>query len=82
VGILAGFLSTFWNFGYTRTARKMQAYLDSPPGYETQKIKKQQVDERPTATRRPTAGAAAPAPLPRWRRHLSTAPPPRPPPCR
>lgn len=42
-GILAGFLSTFWNFGYTRTAMKMQSYLDAPPGTDVPKIKKQQV---------------------------------------
>ncbi|GLC33477.1 hypothetical protein PLESTB_000079100 [Pleodorina starrii] len=42
-GILAGFLSTFWNFGYTRTALKMQAYLDAAPGQEVPKVKKQQV---------------------------------------
>ncbi|EFJ52038.1 hypothetical protein VOLCADRAFT_87168 [Volvox carteri f. nagariensis] len=42
-GILAGFLSTFWNFGYTRTAMKMQAYLDAAPGQEVPKVKKQQV---------------------------------------
>ncbi|PNW77861.1 hypothetical protein CHLRE_10g454734v5 [Chlamydomonas reinhardtii] len=42
-GILAGFLSTFWNFGYTRTALKMQSYLDAAPGQEVPKIKKQQV---------------------------------------
>ena len=42
-GILAGFLSTFWNFGYTRTALKMQMYLDAAPGQEVPKVKKQQV---------------------------------------
>lgn len=45
-GILAGFLSTFWNFGYTRTAMKMQSYLDAPPGTDVPKIKKQQVGTR------------------------------------
>jgi hypothetical protein len=32
IGILAGFLSTFWNFSYTRMGRKMQRYLEAPPG--------------------------------------------------
>uniref|UniRef100_A0A7S3VHZ7 Protein TIC 21, chloroplastic n=1 Tax=Dunaliella tertiolecta TaxID=3047 RepID=A0A7S3VHZ7_DUNTE len=43
VGILAGFLSTFWNFGYTRTGIKMQRYIDAPPGVEVPKVKKQNV---------------------------------------
>ncbi|GAX76800.1 hypothetical protein CEUSTIGMA_g4246.t1 [Chlamydomonas eustigma] len=43
VGILAGFLSTFWNFGYTRTARKMQVFLEASPGSGTPKIKKHNV---------------------------------------
>ncbi len=40
MGILAGFLSTFWNFGYTRTGLKMQQFLDGAPA---PKIKKQNV---------------------------------------
>jgi hypothetical protein len=40
VGILAGFLSTFWSFGYQRMASKMQEYLD---GANVAKVKKQQV---------------------------------------
>lgn len=40
VGILAGFLSTFWAFGYQRTAQRMQEYLD---GADVAKIKKQLV---------------------------------------
>lgn len=40
---MAGFLSTFWNFGYTRTALKMQDYLDAPPGINVPKVKKQSV---------------------------------------
>jgi hypothetical protein len=40
VGILAGFLSTFWNLGYQRTAARMQEYLD---GANVAKVKKQQV---------------------------------------
>lgn len=43
VGVLAGLLSTFWNFSYTRVAMKMQAYMEAPPGVEVQKVKKQQV---------------------------------------
>jgi hypothetical protein len=43
VGVLAGLLSTFWNFSYTRVAMRMQSYLEAPPGVEVQKIKKQQV---------------------------------------
>lgn len=42
-GICAGFLSTFWNFGYTRTGLKMQQFLDAPPGQDVPKVKKQQV---------------------------------------
>ena len=38
VGILAGFLSTFWNFGYTRTGLKMQRYIDAPPGMDVPKV--------------------------------------------
>lgn len=51
-GILAGFLSTFWNFGYTRTAMKMQNYLDSPPGADVPKVKKQQVSSNMPALMR------------------------------
>lgn len=40
VGILAGFLSAFWNYGYLRVATKMQEYLD---GANVAKVKKQQV---------------------------------------
>lgn len=40
VGILAGFLSTFWNFSYLRTATKMQEFLD---GADVAKVKKQAV---------------------------------------
>lgn len=47
-GILAGFLSTFWNFGYTRTALKMQQYLDAAPGQNVPKVKKQQVTDMVT----------------------------------
>lgn len=43
LGIVAGFLSVAWNFGYTRTAIKMQRYLDALPGQEVEKVKKQQV---------------------------------------
>ena len=42
VGILAGFLSTFWNFGYTRTAIKMQQYLNGTVE-GAPKVKKQNV---------------------------------------
>ncbi|KAI8464722.1 MAG: hypothetical protein J3K34DRAFT_388344 [Monoraphidium minutum] len=42
VGILAGFLSAFWAFGYQRTAMRMQEYLD---GADVAKIKKQTVIE-------------------------------------
>eukprot|EP00878_Enallax_costatus_P003697 GHUV01003913.1.p1 GENE.GHUV01003913.1~~GHUV01003913.1.p1 ORF type:complete len:297 (+),score=49.75 GHUV01003913.1:198-1088(+) len=42
VGILAGFLSTFWNLGYQRTANRMQEYLD---GANVARVKKQQVME-------------------------------------
>eukprot|EP00882_Tetradesmus_deserticola_P004269 GHRQ01004509.1.p1 GENE.GHRQ01004509.1~~GHRQ01004509.1.p1 ORF type:complete len:294 (+),score=104.70 GHRQ01004509.1:151-1032(+) len=45
VGILAGFLSTFWSFGYQRLASRMQEYLD---GANVAKIKKQQVMEQIT----------------------------------
>lgn len=43
LGILAGFLSTFWNFSYTRTGIKMQRYLEAPPGTDVPKVKKQNV---------------------------------------
>ena len=43
VGILAGFLSTFWNFGYTRTGIKMQRYIDAPPGVEVPKVRSKEV---------------------------------------
>lgn len=42
VGILAGFMSTFWNLGYQRTSARMQEYLD---GVTVAKVKKQQVME-------------------------------------
>ena len=47
IGILAGFLSTFWNFSYTRTGIKMQRYLDAAPGTQAPKIKKQNVSRVP-----------------------------------
>lgn len=40
LGILGGFLSTYWAYGYQRTAQRMQEYLD---GAEVAKIKKQTV---------------------------------------
>jgi len=40
VGILAGFLSTFWAYGYQRISYRMQEYLD---GVDVAKIKKQAV---------------------------------------
>lgn len=43
VGIVAGFVSTAWNFAYTRTSNKMQKYLDALPGQAVEKVKKQQV---------------------------------------
>jgi hypothetical protein len=43
IGILAGFLSTFWNFSYTRTAMRMQRYLDAGPSSNIPKVKKQDV---------------------------------------
>jgi hypothetical protein len=43
LGILAGFLSTFWNYGYTRTGMKMAKYLAAAPGVEAPKVKKQEV---------------------------------------
>ncbi|KAI8466825.1 MAG: hypothetical protein J3K34DRAFT_432413 [Monoraphidium minutum] len=42
VGILAGFLSTFWAYGYQRIAARMQEYLD---GADVARIKKQAVIE-------------------------------------
>lgn len=51
IGILAGFLSTFWNFSYTRTGLKMQRYLDAPPGVTVPKIKKQSVRLREAPAR-------------------------------
>lgn len=63
VGILAGFLSTFWNFGYTRIARKMQAYLDAPPGMQPQKVKKQQASGSEAACAAARASVEATAAL-------------------
>ncbi|GBF97584.1 TIC, chloroplastic-like [Raphidocelis subcapitata] len=40
VGILAGFLSTFWAYGYQRIAARMQEFLD---GADVARVKKQQV---------------------------------------
>jgi hypothetical protein len=40
VGILAGFLSAFWNYGYLRTAGRMQEFLD---GADVAKVRKQAV---------------------------------------
>jgi hypothetical protein len=40
VGILAGFLSAFWNYGYLRTAARMQEFLD---GADVAKVRKQAV---------------------------------------
>ncbi|GBF94821.1 hypothetical protein Rsub_07993 [Raphidocelis subcapitata] len=42
LGILAGFFSSFWSYGYQRTSLRMQEYLD---GAEVAKIKKQTVLE-------------------------------------
>jgi Protein of unknown function (DUF3611) len=46
VGILAGFLSTFWNFGYQRTAARMQEYLDGAP---LARVRKQEVSSHQAA---------------------------------
>jgi len=81
VGILAGFLSTFWNFGYLRTANRMQDYLN---GADVAKVKKQAVRaaaprlaahtprQRPTAQPPTSCRRRARAPrhvtlLPLWR---------------
>ena len=42
VGIACGFLSTFWAFGYQRTAQRMQEFLD---GADVAKVRKQAVLE-------------------------------------
>ncbi|KAG1680559.1 hypothetical protein FOA52_015006 [Chlamydomonas sp. UWO 241] len=43
IGILAGFLSTFWNWSLTRLAMRMRQFLDSVPGEAVPKVKKQNV---------------------------------------
>lgn len=42
-GIVAGFLSTFWTFGYVRLGRKLRAYVDAGPAAAAQRIKKSDV---------------------------------------
>ncbi|KAK9807720.1 hypothetical protein WJX72_007137 [[Myrmecia] bisecta] len=42
-GIVAGFLSTFWSFGYTRLARRMRSYLTAGPRDNVRRIRKSDV---------------------------------------
>ncbi|GMH45134.1 hypothetical protein BSKO_13091 [Bryopsis sp. KO-2023] len=40
---IASFIATFKSFMFVRTSRKMQEYLEAPPGVEVQKVTKEQV---------------------------------------
>eukprot|EP01025_Chloroclados_australasicus_P030492 TRINITY_DN3059_c2_g1_i3.p1 TRINITY_DN3059_c2_g1~~TRINITY_DN3059_c2_g1_i3.p1 ORF type:complete len:149 (-),score=15.38 TRINITY_DN3059_c2_g1_i3:318-764(-) len=42
-GVAAGFLSTFWTFGYTRLSRRMMGYANALEGQEVRKVKKADV---------------------------------------
>lgn len=42
-GVCAGFLSTFWAFGYTRLSRRLFAYLDSPGVDALKKVRRSEV---------------------------------------
>eukprot|EP01023_Acetabularia_acetabulum_P069192 TRINITY_DN9966_c0_g1_i1.p1 TRINITY_DN9966_c0_g1~~TRINITY_DN9966_c0_g1_i1.p1 ORF type:complete len:303 (-),score=17.59 TRINITY_DN9966_c0_g1_i1:1101-1874(-) len=44
-GVAAGFLSTFWSFGYTRLSRRMFGYANAKQGQEVKKIKKTDVQK-------------------------------------
>ncbi len=50
---MAGFLSTFWNFGYTRKAQSMQGFLEAEAG--APRIKKQNVSQAGEAGARRSA---------------------------
>jgi hypothetical protein len=42
-GIVSGFLSTFWSFGYTRLALRLGALLSAPSLEESPKIRRSDV---------------------------------------
>ncbi|KAL3144496.1 hypothetical protein ABBQ32_004235 [Trebouxia sp. C0010 RCD-2024] len=42
-GVVAGFLSTFWSFGYTRLSRRLYRYLSTGPDDESKRVKKTDV---------------------------------------
>jgi Protein of unknown function (DUF3611) len=42
-GIILGFLSTFWSFGYTRLSTKLRNFLDAPPGADVPRIRRSDV---------------------------------------
>eukprot|EP00891_Asterochloris_glomerata_P009103 jgi/Astpho2/9103/Aster-02756 len=39
-GVVAGLLSTFWSFGYTRLSRRLYRYLSDGPAPESKRIRK------------------------------------------
>lgn len=42
-GVVAGFLSTFWSFGYTRLSRRLYKYLSTGPDDNSKRVKKTDV---------------------------------------
>ena len=42
-GVVAGFLSTFWSFGYTRLSRRLYRYLSTGPDDNSKRVKKTDV---------------------------------------
>ncbi|KAL0040574.1 hypothetical protein WJX77_011338 [Trebouxia sp. C0004] len=42
-GVVAGFLSTFWSFGYTRLSRRLYRYLSTGPDDNSKRVKKADV---------------------------------------
>ena len=42
-GVVAGFLSTFWSFGYTRLSRRLYKYLSTGPDDHSKRVKKTDV---------------------------------------
>jgi len=42
-GVVAGFLSTFWSFGYTRLSRRLYRYLSTGPDDNSKHVKKADV---------------------------------------
>lgn len=42
-GVVAGFLSTFWSFGYTRLSKRLYRYLSTGPDDSSKRVKKADV---------------------------------------